>query len=159
MHYRRAYFILEENVRAPPKDVAQFLSHILEIEHKAINLRQKASKVDIACTGYDAYNKMSKLEKIYQENHDNLIDARKSILKNDYEQFNLLEPRGGIGVINWNDFGDDILEQINTAFDELERTRTLITSKQSTATSRLSATVSTGILVISGFTLVISAIN
>jgi|APHM01.1.fsa_nt_gi hypothetical protein len=128
MHYYRANEHLRETcAEGVASVVTEFLSHVFEIREDAIKLRQKASDVSIGLTGYTAYHDMSTLEDEYQKYHKYLIEARKSLLNQSPGDFGLLEMSINWHMNRWEMFSDEIVSQIDLAFDELERTRTLIT--------------------------------
>jgi len=134
----------------------EFYAELLRIDRQAAELRLKAAKVPIDLTGYTARRRLSKLLSDHVDLYEELIQARVGVetrpSKFEAVGQDLQDP-------DFNEFSDlrePILRQLNSAFDEVNRTYQQISNKQSEAISRLQVSVSVGILLLSGATLVSS---
>lgn len=136
----------------------EFYAELIRIDRQAAKLRLKAAKVPIDLTGYSARKRLSNLLEEYVDLYEELIEARIAAETEPYK-FDAVDQ--GFQSEESNEFYDKqnkILGQLNEAFDEVDRTYQQISNKQTEAISRIQVSVSVGILLLSGATLLTSVI-
>lgn len=132
----------------------EFYAELLRIDRQAAGLRLQAAKVPIDLTGYTARQRLSNLLSDYVDLYEELMQARVAI-ETDPSKFEAVDQ--GFQSPDFNEFDDlreKMFRQVNGAFDEINRTYQQISNKQAEAISRLQVSVSVGILLVSGATLV-----
>jgi len=135
---------------------AEFYAELLRIDRQAAELRLEAAKVPIDLTGCTARQRLSNLLSNYVDLYEELIQARVAV-ETEPSKFEAVDQ--GFQGPDFNEFIDlreQMLQQVNSVFDEINRTYQQISNKQAEAISRLQVSVSVGILLLSGATLISS---
>jgi len=137
----------------------EFYAELIRIDRQAAKLRLKAAKVLIDITGYSARKQLSKLLDEYVDLYEELIEARIATETEPY-RFDAVDQNfsGSRESNGFYDLRNSIVEQLNSAFDEVDKTYQQISNKQAEAISRIQVSVSVGILLLSGATLLTSVI-
>jgi hypothetical protein len=137
----------------------EFLDEVLDIDRSAIKMRLDTTKIQLGLTGYTAYRDLSEIESEYIELHQALTEARMACETSDPHVFSQVDQSFSKEPDNkFSSHRGDIIEQVNSTFDELERTRQTISNKQQEAITRMSVAVSVLILSVSLLSLVTSII-
>ena len=134
----------------------EFYAELLRIGRQAAELRLEAAKVPIDLTGYTARRRLSKLLSNYVNLYEELIHARVGIETRSFEFEAVDQDFQDSDLDTFSELRELFLEQLNSAFDEVNRTYQQISNKQSEAISRIQVSVSVGILLFSGAALVSS---
>lgn len=136
----------------------EFYAELIRIDRQAAKLRLKAAKVPIDLTGYSARKRLSDLLDEYVNLYKELIGARIAAETEPYK-FDAVDQNFQNRASNeFYELRNKILSQLNSAFDEVDRTYQQISNKQAEAISRIQVSVSVGILLLSGATLFASVI-
>lgn len=146
----------ERNRNAP---TTEFYARLMEIDYEAVELRQDAIDTPIGLTGYSALEALDDLEDQCGDLHQELVNARRAVDHHQPYEFDRVE--SGFDSEDQNSFLDKrnkIAGQLNGAFEEVERSRTTITSKRTEAITRISTVFSLGILTVSAITLLVSVL-
>ncbi|WP_424016240.1 hypothetical protein ACOZ4N_00285 (plasmid) [Halorientalis pallida] len=136
----------------------EFYAELIRIDRQAAELRLKAAKVPIDLTGYSARKRLSNLREEYVDLYEELIEARIAVETEPYEFDAVDQNFNGEAKNEFYDHRNSILRQLNSAFDEVDRTYQQISNKHAEAISRIQVSVSVGILLLSGATLLASVV-
>jgi hypothetical protein len=136
----------------------EFFAELIRIDRQAAKLRLEAAKVPIDLTGYSARRRLSNLLEEYVDLYEELIEARIAVETKPYK-FDAVDQNFQDRERNeFYDLRNSILKQLNAAFDEVDKTYQQISNKQAEAISRIQVSVSVGILLLSGATLLTSVV-
>jgi hypothetical protein len=136
----------------------EFFAELIRIDRQAAKLRLEAAKVPIDLTGYSARRRLSNLLEEYVDLYEELIKARIAVETKPYKFDAVDQNFQGRERNEFYDLRNSILRQLNAAFDEVDRTYQQISNKQAEAISRIQVSVSVGILLLSGATLLTSVV-
>lgn len=131
----------------------EFYAELLRIDRQAAELRLEAARVPIDITGYTARRRLSNLLSDYVDLYEELIQARVAAETQKFEFEAVAQDFQNSDIDEFYDLRERILRQLNSAFDEVNRTYQQISNKQAEAISRLQVSVSVGILLVSAATL------
>ena len=137
----------------------EFYAELIRLDREAAKLRLKISKESIGHTGWSARKRLNQFEEQYIELYDELITARIAIETHQPYQFECVDqPFSSDHQNEFLDCRKRVLDQVNASFRELDRTRSLLSAKQSESVSRNNMAISTLILLASALTLIVSVL-
>lgn len=144
----------------PRESVVEFYAHLIQIDTEAARLRQNIASTDLDPTGFSRWRDLQRFESKYVDLHSDLLSARQAIIRHEPWKFERVEANFDTdGPNDLIPYRNQITKKLNSAFDELSRTREVLTAKQNAAMTRMSLTISTSAVLISALSLLISAIG
>jgi len=137
----------------------EFYAELIELNQEAIELRKRLASCKTGLFGIQSYRKLSSFEDEYVRIHDEIVTAQTAAVTGEPYRFGRVD-KGFTGDAenDFNTYQDRMIKQAEGCFQEIERTRSLLTAKQSVAITRINITVASLILLCSFLLLVVSVL-